>query len=170
MNARMIVLAMVLLSMGTPAWAGDNAVSGLLIGAGSGALIGQAIGRDTSATLIGTAVGSFLGYAAGNEMDKSGRLQPVVARRVAPWRGRAMTARLPVWVEEEQEPICRETVMLAEVDGRPERVHGVACIEDGEWVLTSVAARDDHEDDCRRTRHHRRHHDRRRLYRRARWW
>jgi len=39
-------------------------------GRGGGALVGQAIGRDTEGTLIGTAVGGMLGYIAGNEMDK----------------------------------------------------------------------------------------------------
>ena len=49
----------------------DNGVNGLLLGAGGGALVGQAIGRDTEGTLIGTAVGGMLGYIAGNEMDKN---------------------------------------------------------------------------------------------------
>ncbi len=44
--------------------------SGLLIGAGVGALAGQAIGGSTEATLIGTAVGSGVGYVVGNERDK----------------------------------------------------------------------------------------------------
>ena len=43
------------------------------IGAASGALIGQAIGRDVEATLIGAAVGTMLGYIVGNEMDKYDR-------------------------------------------------------------------------------------------------
>lgn len=52
----------------------EYGINGLLMGAGSGALVGQAIGRDTEATLIGTAVGGMLGYMVGNEMDKNGYL------------------------------------------------------------------------------------------------
>lgn len=50
----------------------ERGMNGLLLGAGSGALVGQAIGRDAEATLIGTAVGGVLGYMVGNEMDRSG--------------------------------------------------------------------------------------------------
>jgi uncharacterized protein YcfJ len=48
----------------------DKAQTGGLAGAGMGALIGQAIGGNTTATLIGTGVGLGLGYLIGNEMDK----------------------------------------------------------------------------------------------------
>ncbi len=44
--------------------------TGALAGSGVGALIGQAVGRDTEATLIGAAVGTGIGYIIGNEMDK----------------------------------------------------------------------------------------------------
>lgn len=42
-----------------------------LIGAGIGALAGQAIGGNTTATVIGTAVGAGAGYVIGNESDKN---------------------------------------------------------------------------------------------------
>ncbi len=50
--------------------------SGAAIGGGLGAIIGQAVGRDTEATLIGAAVGGGIGYIIGNEADKkeAGRL------------------------------------------------------------------------------------------------
>ena len=44
--------------------------SGAAIGSGLGAIIGQAVGRDTEATLIGAAVGGGIGYIIGNEADK----------------------------------------------------------------------------------------------------
>lgn len=44
--------------------------TGALAGSGVGALIGQAAGRSTEATLIGAAVGTGVGYIIGNEMDK----------------------------------------------------------------------------------------------------
>ena len=39
-------------------------------GAGLGALLGQAIGGDTEATLIGGAIGAGVGHVIGNEKDK----------------------------------------------------------------------------------------------------
>jgi osmotically inducible lipoprotein OsmB len=45
--------------------------SGTLIGAGGGALAGQAIGGNTTGTLIGAGVGAVGGYIVGNEMDKN---------------------------------------------------------------------------------------------------
>lgn len=48
----------------------NDAQTGGLIGAGIGALAGQAIGNDTEGTLIGTAIGAGVGYVIGNESDK----------------------------------------------------------------------------------------------------
>lgn len=53
----------------------NDAQSGALIGAGIGALAGQAIGGDTEATVIGTAVGAGAGYVIGNESDKAKQQQ-----------------------------------------------------------------------------------------------
>ena len=44
----------------------DRVVAGTLIGAGSGALIGQAIGGDTESTVLGTAIGGIVGFTAGS--------------------------------------------------------------------------------------------------------
>ena len=49
----------------------NDAQAGALLGAGIGALAGQAIGHDTKTTVIGTAVGAGAGYAIGNESDKA---------------------------------------------------------------------------------------------------
>lgn len=48
----------------------SDAQTGALIGAGVGALAGQAIGGDTEGTLIGAGVGAAGGYMIGNEQDK----------------------------------------------------------------------------------------------------
>jgi len=53
--------------------AGDKAVNGLIIGAGSGAIIGQAAGQNTESVLIGTAIGGAVGYAIGNSMEQPRR-------------------------------------------------------------------------------------------------
>lgn len=44
--------------------------SGAAIGAGTGALVGQAIGGNTTATLIGAGVGAVAGGAIGRNEDK----------------------------------------------------------------------------------------------------
>jgi hypothetical protein len=48
----------------------SHAKTDALIGTGVGALIGQAIGGDTGATLIGAGVGAGAGYLIGNHQDK----------------------------------------------------------------------------------------------------
>lgn len=84
-----LLMALIALSVGV-AGCETDAQSGSLIGAGIGALAGQAIGNDTTGTLIGTAVGGVTGYAVGNERDKSkakkqrqaeNRYDPRAARR-----------------------------------------------------------------------------------------
>jgi uncharacterized protein YcfJ len=47
-----------------------NTQKGALIGAGAGALMGQAIGRDTEGTLMGLAAGTVLGALVGNARDQ----------------------------------------------------------------------------------------------------
>jgi hypothetical protein len=47
-----------------------NTQHGALIGAGAGALLGQAIGRNTQGTLIGLAAGTILGALVGNAIDQ----------------------------------------------------------------------------------------------------
>lgn len=47
-----------------------NTQRGALIGAGAGALMGQAIGRNTEGTLMGLAAGTVLGALVGNAVDQ----------------------------------------------------------------------------------------------------
>jgi uncharacterized protein YcfJ len=47
-----------------------NTHKGAAIGAGAGALVGQAIGHDTEGTLIGLAAGTVLGALVGNAIDQ----------------------------------------------------------------------------------------------------
>ena len=73
LRAVRLALAAVLLA-GAGLLSGCNdAQAGALLGAGIGALAGQAIGHDTKATLIGAAVGTGAGYIIGNESDKAKR-------------------------------------------------------------------------------------------------
>lgn len=131
MKRLLVILAIPLsICLGGQSRAADNGMTGMFLGAGGGALAGQAIGRDTRGTVIGTAVGAMLGYALGNEMDKAyyggyptAWYQPPVYRQTQ-----------VVVVRPECQPTCRRMEMLAYVDGRPERVLGTACWQDGQWV------------------------------------
>lgn len=76
---RKIIAFLILLATGTAffscATAGPperyNTQRGATIGAGVGALAGQAIGRNTEATLIGAGVGTLLGAIFGNAADQT---------------------------------------------------------------------------------------------------
>ncbi len=48
----------------------SKAENGALIGAGSGALIGQAIGKNTASTVIGAGVGAIVGATIGENEDR----------------------------------------------------------------------------------------------------
>ncbi len=66
------ILMVIAVSVGLAFVAGceSDAQTGALIGAGVGAIAGQAIGGDTESTLIGAGVGAAGGYIIGNEQDK----------------------------------------------------------------------------------------------------
>ena len=63
-------VALVLLLIMTTGGCATKGRTGAGIGGGLGAIIGQAVGRNTEATLIGAAVGTGIGYIIGNEADK----------------------------------------------------------------------------------------------------
>jgi len=70
---------------------GYNTQKGAAIGAGIGALAGQAIGHNTEATLIGIAAGTLLGAITGNAVDQNvmGPRLPQRPSRVLPRRAYA---------------------------------------------------------------------------------
>jgi uncharacterized protein YcfJ len=57
-----------------------NTQKGAAIGAGIGALLGQAIGRDTEATLLGAGIGTVFGAIAGNAVDQEHQAAKDAAR------------------------------------------------------------------------------------------
>ena len=67
---RLLGLAAALTALATFVGGCNDAQAGSLLGAGIGALAGQAIGGNTTGTLIGTGVGAGVGYIIGNESDK----------------------------------------------------------------------------------------------------
>jgi len=70
LKARILVLFVLCLTISACVGTGYNTQKGAAIGAGIGALAGQAIGHDTESTLIGTAAGTLLGAIAGNAVDQ----------------------------------------------------------------------------------------------------
>lgn len=122
--------------------------AGAGIGAAGGAILGQAIGRDTEATLIGAAVGTMLGYIVGNEMDKYDRqeLNHVYERGVSgqssswhnPDNGNIyqVTPQPAYPSNTSQGTPCRQAEILATIDGKTEKTYTTACRNSsGQWVL-----------------------------------
>ncbi len=66
------MLSLVTLLMST-AQAADKRVGGMIIGGGTGALVGQVIGRNAQATIIGATVGGVAGLLIGNELQRHDR-------------------------------------------------------------------------------------------------
>jgi outer membrane lipoprotein SlyB len=71
-------------SLGLMGACDNSAKSGTLIGAGGGALAGQAIGGNTRGTLIGAGIGALGGYIVGNEMDKKRKQEQAEAQANSP--------------------------------------------------------------------------------------
>lgn len=67
---KIIVSVVIVILLITSSGCESSAQTGTALGAGIGALAGQAIGGNTESTLIGTAVGAGVGYIIGNEKDK----------------------------------------------------------------------------------------------------
>ncbi len=65
-------ITFVALSM-TNVHAGDRRAGGLILGGGTGAIIGQAVGRNAEATMAGATIGGALGFIIGNELDRQHR-------------------------------------------------------------------------------------------------
>ena len=124
----------------------SKGTSGAAIGAATGAIAGQAIGRNTKGTLLGAAVGGMLGYIIGNEMDKYDQAQlnqvyetsPSHQRTqwVNPDTNRSYTVTPQPAYTQPSGRVCREAEILATVDGRPEKVVSTACRDnEGRWVI-----------------------------------
>jgi surface antigen len=141
----LLLLPVLLLVLSSCANQYSKGQQGAVIGAGGGALVGQAIGRSTEATLIGAAVGTLLGYIVGNEMDKFDREQLNVAYETGPsgqgttWRNPDNGNRyevIPQPAYGRPDRPCRKAEILATIDGRTEKTYTTACRNSaGQWVL-----------------------------------
>ena len=135
---------------------------GVIVGAGGGALLGQAIGRNTKATVVGTAIGSIVGYIVGSEMDRgrgySGNVvhynnqpvhynsQPVHYQRYEPVVINPHPQQ--VWTNHSRRNDCREAEILGTINGRAKKIYGTVCRTGDGWQL--VSQDEDYYDDYRR--------------------
>lgn len=129
-------------AMTVQAEAQDRGISGLLLGAGGGAVVGQAIGRDAEGTLIGTVVGGVLGYMAGNEMDKESNHRGYVSAQPAvflPPPSPPPDAVLAFGGRHDHRPYyrphvrCKDVVVLDCWHGRCREVVKTTCWERDRW-------------------------------------
>jgi surface antigen len=116
-------------------------------GAAAGAIIGQAIGHNTEATLIGAAIGGLLGYIVGNEMDKYDlrELNHVYERgasnRPSSWvnpdTGNQYTVvPQPAYTDPNTRRVCRKAEIDAVIDGKMQKTYATACRDAyGHWQL-----------------------------------
>ena len=116
-------------------------------GAAAGAIIGQAIGHDTEATLLGAAIGGLLGYIVGNEMDKYDlqELNRVYERgesnRTSGWvnpdtGNRYSVTPQPAYANPRTNQPCRKAEINAVIDGKAEKTYATACRDTyGHWQL-----------------------------------
>jgi uncharacterized protein YcfJ len=107
-----IIISLIFLSVSCATVPQDryNTQKGAAIGAGIGALLGQAIGRDTEGTLLGAGIGTVVGAIAGNAVDQdhqAARDAAMLNKRVVyiDDRGQAVEA---IPVQGSQQTNCRK--------------------------------------------------------------
>lgn len=119
----------------------NKGIQGLLLGAGGGALAGQAIGRNTESTLIGTTLGTLIGYMVGNEMDKNSvqNLNLVYPSSPKPlYQGQPSSYRYdyrPAPTYRLSSHDCKEVEILGTIHGAPQRIITSACPTPEGWIL-----------------------------------
>ena len=126
---------------------GEKGQVGGIGGAAAGAIIGQAIGHDTEATLLGAAIGGLLGYIVGNEMDKADlrELNHVyergVSNRPSSWvnpdtGNRYTVVPQPAYTDPNTRRVCRKAEIEALIDGKMQKTYATACRDAyGHWQL-----------------------------------
>lgn len=124
---------------------GEKGLWGAGVGTGAGAIIGQVIGRDTKATLIGAAIGGLVGYITGTEMDKRdlrclnnvyeyGRSNQTVSWVNPDNSNRYRVTPQPAYRSSDR--VCRRAKIIAVIDGTRQETYTMACRDEyGHWEL-----------------------------------
>jgi surface antigen len=134
---------------------GPKEVGGTLVGAGAGALIGNALGgvagNRVAGTVVGAAVGGMLGNRIGAAMDDEDKRRAYAAQVQAleggpsgapvAWRnpdsGRYGSV-VPGPAYQRDGMNCRPYTHTIYIDGRPQTARGAACRNpDGTWTAVS---------------------------------
>lgn len=134
---------------------GPKEVGGTMVGAGAGALIGNAVGAAAgnrlAGTLIGAALGGFLGNRIGAALDDEDKRRAYAAQLQAletgpsgapvAWRN-PDTGRygnvVPGPVYQVNGAPCRQYTHTVYLDGQPQIQRGTACRNpDGTWTTVS---------------------------------
>ncbi|MGL5124386.1 MAG: glycine zipper domain-containing protein [Fusobacteriaceae bacterium] len=68
---KLLLSIIVIVSLTGCANAGSGAIGGTTVGAGTGAILGQAIGNDSKSTLIGAGIGAAAGALIGTMQDSN---------------------------------------------------------------------------------------------------
>lgn len=124
--------------------AGNKGLIGAGAGAATGAVAGQAIGKNTESTMIGVALGAVAGYIAGNEWDKYdasmlNKIETTKSGDTIAWSNPDNGNQYKVTPQPViygDQGTCRPTTMTATIDGRTETVHTKSCRQpNGTWKL-----------------------------------
>ena len=121
----------------------QQSINGLVLGAGGGALVGQAIGGNTESTVIGSAIGGVVGYIIGSEMDSSGTVYRSGSSRHH--HPRVHREKVVVYENHHVEPPphaaeyrhCRKAELIGTVRGRAEKIHATVCETGRGWEIVS---------------------------------
>jgi surface antigen len=134
---------------------GPKEVGGTVVGAGAGALIGNAVGgaagNRVAGTLLGAALGGFLGNRIGVALDDDDKRRAYAAQMQAletgpsgapvAWRnpdsGRYGNV-VPGPAFQQNGASCRQYTHTVYIDGQPQTQRGTACRNpDGTWTTIS---------------------------------
>jgi outer membrane lipoprotein SlyB len=132
-----VIVAIVLICSMETARAQNNGVGGLLIGLGSGAVVGHAIAGNAEGAVVGSFIGGTLGVLIGSEMDRAQSLQTRnVYRQNGPYYDSRQRHDQRRSIEDvTATKACREARIPAEVNGRGKKVYATVCREAGRWVV-----------------------------------
>jgi len=183
---RMLFVTLVTVFMASQAQADQHqSLGGLILGAGGGAIMGQAIGRNTQSTVVGTAVGSVIGYIIGSEMEKDSHVRtrtvshqstPVIHKQTQVTRYEYYEPyvtynprRSPVNNHQYQYSTkCREAEILGTINGKARKMTGTVCRTQNGWELVSEPV--SYRDDFRQQSSWKKHKKIKKQYRQERSW
>src|SRR5688572_8457806 len=120
---------------------GIGAVTGGVVGGLVGSTIGGGVGKAV-AVGAGIVVGALIGGAVGSSMDSSDKAHvytSISSGEPAKWKNAKSHTVYTVhpskhYITVNGNPYCRNYTTLATVDGKTQKVHGIACRQaDGSW-------------------------------------